>query len=112
MTPERYRQVGHIYRAAIELPTEQRATFISTACAGDDDLRHDVELLLAHQSDAGGGWIDGRALDIAAQAMAKTQGAWLNRQVGHYKVMSLIGVGGMGEVYRARDTRLSRDVAI
>jgi serine/threonine protein kinase/Tol biopolymer transport system component len=112
MTPERYRQVGDIYRAAIELPLEQRAEFITMACADDDALRHDVELLLAHQSEAGSGWIDGRALDIAAQAMAKMQGAWLNRQVGHYKVVSLIGAGGMGEVYRARDTRLSRDVAI
>src|SRR5213593_2572353 len=112
MTPERYRQVGEIYGAAIEIPIEQRAEFLRAACGGDDALRHDVELLLVHQSE-GGGWIDGRALDIAAQAMAGMKtGSWLNQQVGHYKVLSLLGAGGMGEVYRARDTRLSRDVAI
>ena len=112
MTPERYKQVGDIYRMAIELPTESRAKFLETACGGDAALRHDVELLLAHQSESGG-WLDGRALDLAAEALAKAQsGSWLNRQVSHYKVHALLGAGGMGEVYRARDTRLSRDVAL
>src|SRR5262245_7849243 len=112
MTPERYRRIGEIYRAAIEIPAEQRAEFLRTACGGDSSLRHDVELLLVHQADSNG-WLDGRALHMAAEALATTQaGAWLNRQVGHYRVLSLIGAGGMGEVYRARDTRLSRDVAI
>src|SRR5262245_347060 len=112
MTPERYRQVGEIYLAASEISIELRREFLEAACAGNDGLRHDVELLLVHQS-TGEGWIDGRALDIAAEAMARTQtGSWLNQQVGHYKVSSLVGAGGMGEVYRARDTRLSRDVAI
>src|SRR5262245_21656535 len=98
MTPERYRQVGDIYRAVIELPAHERMEFITVACAGDDALRHDVELLV-HQSDKGGGWIDGRALDIAAQAMAKKLESWVNRQVGHYTVVSFLGAGGMGEVY-------------
>src|SRR5439155_485972 len=78
----------------------------------DQALRQEVESLFVHDAQ-GEEWIDGRALDVAAQALgSKPYHSWVGRQVHHYHVSSLLARGGMGEVYKARDTRLNRDVAI
>jgi Tol biopolymer transport system component/predicted Ser/Thr protein kinase len=112
MTPERYREVGRIFRAAAEIPPDGRAAFLDSACGEDNALRQDVEFLFVHDVQ-GEQWIDGRALDVAAQALARNPGeSWVGRQVRHYQVLSLLARGGMGEVYKARDTRLNRNVAI
>jgi Tol biopolymer transport system component/predicted Ser/Thr protein kinase len=112
MTPERYREVGQIFRAAAEIPPDRRAAFLDAACGEDQALRQEVESLFVHDAQ-GEGWIDGRALDVAAQALAtKPNESWVGRQVHHYQVLSLLARGGMGEVYKARDTRLNRNVAI
>ena len=106
MTPEWYRKVGEVFRAAAEIPLDKRDAFLDDACGHDNALRQEVDSLLRHDSEAVG-WIDSRALEIAAPVLASMpSGSWVNRQVHHYRVSSLIGRGGTGEVYRARDVAL------
>lgn len=112
MTPEQWEKVGQIYQSALELKTEDRAAYLNQACAGDHSLRIEVESLLA---------VDGRAEDFlaegamsdAAKMLAQEKAlSLIGKKLGPYQALALIGAGGMGEVYRARDARLSRDVAI
>src|SRR5688572_13080124 len=112
MTPERWRQVEEIVHAALSRRESQRMAFLADACAGDEALRREVESLLTQQASAGG-FLEGKAVAVAAQMINETETSLLTgRRLGAYEVQARIGAGGMGEVYRARDTRLSRDVAI
>jgi serine/threonine protein kinase len=113
MKPERWRQIDQLFDAALALEPGQRAAFLDEACGADEDLRKEVETLLAsdRQSHI---FIDGPALQAAAEFLPERQASRLStgESIGPYKILSLLGTGGMGEVYRARDTRLDRDVAI
>jgi TolB-like protein/Tfp pilus assembly protein PilF len=112
MTPERWQQIEQFYHAALEQPPGQRAAFLAAACVGDDELRREVESLLASHEQAGT-FIDKSPADVAAGMFAEEQAhSLLGRTLGHYQLQSLLGAGGMGEVYRARDLRLDRDVAV
>ncbi len=113
MTPERYRQIGKLLQAALELEPQHRRAFLDSACAGDQELRREVESLLSSDEQAGS-FIAGGALEMAAGLMdhrPQTQLA-VAQKIGHYKIHSLLGAGGMGEVYLAEDTKLDRKVAI
>ena len=112
MNPQQYQKVGQLYHEALDLPAERRSAFLDRACAGDEGLRHEVESLLgAHQQ--AGDFIESPAMNVAAERMARQQeAATLSGRIGAYEVRSLIGRGGMGEVYLAHDTRLGRNVAV
>ncbi len=72
MTPERYQEVGQLYRAALEVEADQRAAYLAAACGGDEALRQEVESLLGYAAQRGG-IIDQPALEVAAQALAADQ---------------------------------------
>jgi serine/threonine protein kinase/Tol biopolymer transport system component len=112
MTPERWRQVEELYHAALERPPDQRTAFLRDACPEDVGLCREVESLLAQEKGADG-LLEAPVLQAAAKMFAQSQSvSLLGRQLGHYQLLSLLGAGGMGEVYKARDTRLNRVVAI
>jgi Tol biopolymer transport system component len=110
MTPERWEQVERLYHRALESPAAERLGVLDDLCAGDDELRQEVESLLALGGATGFLEIPGLA---AADGAAGTERAPLEgRRLGPYVVHSSLGVGGMGEVYRAKDEQLGREVAI
>jgi len=112
MTPERHRQIGKLFHAALELGPGQRIAFLDAACAGDQELRQEVESLLALDSRAEG-FIESPALAVAAEMLtAEPAFSLVGRKLGAYQVLSPLGAGGMGEVYLAQDARLARKVAL
>jgi eukaryotic-like serine/threonine-protein kinase len=102
MTPERWQQVKELLQRVLELAPSERAAFLDQACDGDQALRREVESLLA-AGDKGRS-----SFWQSSPSMRLRKGI----RLGEYEIQSLLGAGGMGEVYRARDLRLRRDVAI
>lgn len=112
MTPEQYRRVGELYHAAMELEPELRSDFLAASCENDAELRREVESLLRADEQAED-FISAKVAGVAATMVARQKNlSLIGRNVSHYQVLSLIGAGGMGEVYLAQDTRLGRKVAI
>jgi serine/threonine protein kinase len=107
---EEWKRVEEVYHEALEHRPESRAAFVTAACGGDSSLRREVESLLA--ADGADALVDQPAMDIAAELLDEGAPLALGTELGPYRIESLIGTGGMGRVYRARDTRLNRIVAI
>jgi serine/threonine protein kinase len=122
MDPQRWKQVDDVLQSVLDRPPEEREEFLRLACAGDEALEREVRSLLTSQQQAGS-FLDSPAIEVAARALGRQQtkdeqqrssfriGRSVTR-LGPYEIVAPIGAGGMGEVYKARDTRLDRIVAI
>jgi serine/threonine protein kinase len=110
MTPEQWQQVEALFHAAGAKAPEERAGFLDEACAGNSALRREVESLMAYADSRDDLPADSPVpeTDLSGIRTALQPGT----KIGHYRVESQLGAGGMGEVFRAIDTRLNRPVAI
>lgn len=111
MDAQRWNEIQRIYEEARERDPSDREAFLESACGGDDALCREVRSLLAF-NDQAGEFMEAPALDFQAREIARMRGRLAGRSLGPYELVALLGAGGMGEVYKARDTRLHRSVAI
>jgi serine/threonine-protein kinase len=109
---ELWERIERLYHAALERAQTERAAFLAEACEGDEDLRREVESLLRFDRRAEH-FIESPALEVAARALPRAREETLiGKMIGRYRVLSLLGEGGMSEVYLALDTSLERQVAL
>ncbi|MGA2372343.1 MAG: protein kinase domain-containing protein [Candidatus Korobacteraceae bacterium] len=120
MNRERWGQVEELFHAALQVKGSGRADFVRQACTGDEELRHEVESLLAHD-DKARDFIETPAFAAKAgapqryrinQGTSNSQSGLAEIVIDHYHILSKIGGGGMGVVYEAEDLKLGRHVAL
>jgi serine/threonine protein kinase len=112
MDAERWEKIDRLLDQAMECPPEKRADFLANACDGDEELRRELEALLEAHSRSES-FLSVPAFDLAVRRLAGEMNAPLvGKRFDAYQVISVLGVGGMGEVYLARDERLNRNLAL
>jgi len=114
MSAPRWQRVKDVFQAALGQPAETREAFLKEVCADDLDFKREVvSLLTAH--DEAGSFLEGPAFDDRTPADSEATAPLTldaGTRLGPYEIAAVIGSGGMGDVYRARDVRLGRDVAV
>ena len=114
MTPERWQKVKEALASVLDAPDSDRAACLEKVTAGDDSLRHEVELLLKQNDQMNSQFLAETSLAEAAAVFIADGSSTVGRRVGAYKILERIGVGGMGEVYRAirADGQYAKEVAV
>jgi predicted ATPase/serine/threonine protein kinase len=110
MSSEHWDRIKEILEQALRLAPAERQAYLDSACRTDVDLRSEVESLIASHGEAGSQFLAAAAADVLQ--MASPRALATGTKLGPYEIIELLGAGGMGEVYRARDVRLDRCVAI
>ena len=109
MDSDRRSRISDLYHAALERAPEERSAFVRAESDGDETLRQEVESLLACEP-ATARFLERPAVAVVGSGFGR--GDLVGRELGPYKIVAPLGAGGMGDVYRARDSKLGRDVAI
>jgi serine/threonine protein kinase len=116
LNPERWQQISRIFKSAISLDDAARAAYVKEKCGTDADLREEVERLIeSHQQAVSNDFIGGHAVENAADLFVGEEeelSLEKGQHFGSYVILDHLGTGGMGQVYRAQDSRLDRTVAL
>jgi serine/threonine protein kinase len=111
MDQRRWDQIERVLQEALDLEPDERLRFLETACGGDAELRREVEVLLNREEEARS-FIERPAVAYGALGTGAPDSSLIGQSISRYRIESLIGTGGMGEVYRAQDETLKRTVAL
>ncbi len=113
MDPEKLRQIEERYHAALELPPDEREAYIQESCGDDEELRREIETLLDVKISSNN-FFETPPLSLAAEMFSQKErhANLVGKEISHYKIIRLLGAGGMGEVYLAEDTKLHRQIAL
>ena len=111
MNAERWQEIETVLQDALDRPPLERASFLEDVCAGDEELKSEAATLIAAYEEAGD-FIEQPAIARDAHVLLGAAVDDTGREIGPYRIIERLGAGGMGEVYLAQDTRLSRLVAL